>query len=101
MGMTFQDLLDKGLSVVKETGEIIKNILSTLYTRDNEVIGKYILVLAIAALLIFGLRLLNDEIEEYRNREGNESRKLPWYLRYWTLFLAIIFFYAIIFVLIL
>jgi len=101
MGMTFKDLFEKGLSVVKEIGDIIKNALSTLYAKDNEVIGKYVLILVIAGLLIFGLRLLSDEVDEYRGREGNESRKLPWYLRYRTLFLVIIFLYAIIFVLIL
>jgi ABC-type Fe3+ transport system permease subunit len=101
MGMTFQDLFDKGVSVARETGVIIKNALSTLYAKDNEVIGKYVLILAIAGLLIFGLRLLSGEVEEYRSREGNESRKLPWYLRYWTLFLGIIFLYTVIIVLIL
>lgn len=99
--MTFQDLFEKGLSVVRVIGDIIKNALSTLYAKDNEVIVKYVLILVIAGLLIFGLRLLSDEVDEYRGREGNESRKLPWYLRYWTLFLVIIFLYAIIFVLIL
>jgi|GEM_PF-2321853 len=99
--MTFHDLFEQGLSVAKELGEIISNALSTLYAKDNEVIGKYVLVLAIAGLLIFGLRLIRDEVEEFRGREGNESRKLPWYLRYRTIFLLIIFLYAIIFVLIL
>jgi len=99
--MTFQDLFEQGLSVAKVLGEIISNALGTLYAKDNEVIGKYVLVLAIAGLLIFGLRLIRDEVEEFRGREGNESRKLPWYLRYRTIFLLIIFLYAIIFVLIL
>ena len=99
--MTYQDLFDKGGSVAKEIGAIIKSGLSTLYAKDNEVIGKYVLILAIAGLLIFGLRLLSDEVEEYRGREGNESKKLPWYLRNWTLFFGIIFLYTIIFVLIL
>jgi hypothetical protein len=99
--MTFQELIQKGESATKEIGEIIINALSTLYAKDNEVIGKYVLVLAIAGLLIFGLRLLRDEVEEYRDREGNEFKKLPWYLRYTTLFLAIIILYAILFVLIL
>jgi len=101
MGMAFQDLYEEGLSVAKEIGEIIKNALVTLQAKDNEVIGKYVLVLAIACLLIFGLRLLRSEVEEYRDREGNESKKLPWYLRYWILFLVIIILYAILFVLIL
>ncbi|HYQ73425.1 MAG TPA: hypothetical protein VET88_16060 [Gammaproteobacteria bacterium] len=99
--MAFQDLYEAGLSVAKETGEIIKNALVTLYAKDNEVLGKYFLVLAIACLLIFGLRLLRSEVEDYRDREGNESGKLPWYLRYWILFLVIIILYAILFVLIL
>jgi hypothetical protein len=101
MGMTFHDLFEKGVSVAEEIGTIIKNGLSTLYAKDNEVIGKYVLVLAIGGLLIFGLRLLSDEVEEYRGREGAESKKLPWYLRYLTLFLGILFLYAVIFVLIL
>jgi len=101
MGMTFQDVLEKVASVAKEIVAAITNTLSTLYAKDNEVIAKYVLVLAIAGLLIFGLRLLNDEAEEYRNREGNEPAKLPWYLRYSTLFLGIIILYTIIFVLIL
>jgi high-affinity Fe2+/Pb2+ permease len=99
--MTYQDLFEKGVSVAKEIGATIQSGLSTLYAKDNEVIGKYALILAIAGLLIFGLRLLSDEVEEYRGREENKSRKLPWYLRYWTLFLVIIFLYTIIFVLIL
>lgn len=99
--MTFQDLFEKGLSVAKEIGEVIRNALSTLYAKDNEVIGKYVLLLVIAGLLILGLLLLSDEIEEYQGREGNESKKLPWYLQYRTIFLVIIFLYAIIFVLIL
>jgi hypothetical protein len=101
MGMTFQDLLERVVFVAKEIAAAITNTLSTLYAKDNEVIAKYVLVLAIAGLLIFGLRLLNDEAEEYRNREGNEPGKLPWYLRYSTLFLGIIILYTIIFVLIL
>ena len=99
--MTFQNLLEKVVSAAKETEAVIRNTLSALYAKDSEVIGKYVLVLAIAVLLIFGLRLLSDEVEEYRSREGNESGKLPWYLRYWTLFLGIILLYTIIFVLIL
>ena len=99
--MTFHDLLDKAVSVTKEIGTIIINGLSTLYAKDNEVIGKYVLVLAIGGLLIFGLRLLSDEVEEYRDRAGDRSKKLPWYMRYWTLFLGILFLYAVIFVLIL
>lgn len=99
--MTFQDLIEKGLSVAMEIGEIVINALGTLYAKDSEVIVKYVLVLAIAGLLIFGLRLLNDEVEEYRGREGNESGKLPWYLHYWPLLLGIIFLYVIVFVLIL
>jgi hypothetical protein len=99
--MTFQELIEKGASVTKEIGEIIRNAFSSLYAKDSEVIGKYILVLAIAGLLIFGLRLLSDEVEEYRDREGNEPKKLPWYLRYTTLLLVIIILYAILFVLIL
>lgn len=99
--MTFQELIEKGASVTEEIGGIIINALSRLYAKDNEVIGKYVLVLAIASILIFGLRLLGDEAEEYRGREGNESRKLPWYLRYWTLFIVIIILYAILFALIL
>jgi hypothetical protein len=99
--MTFQDLLEKVVSIAKEIEAVIRNTLSTLYAKDNEVIGKYVLVLAIAGLIIFGLRLLSDEVEEYRSREGNESKKLPWYLRYWTLFLGIMFLYTVIFILIL
>ena len=99
--MTFHDLIEGAFLVAKEIGEFIKNALSALYAKDNEVIGKYVLVLAIAGLLIFGLRLLSDEVEEYRDREGNESKKLPWYLRYTTLFVVIIILYAILFVLIL
>jgi hypothetical protein len=99
--MTFHDLLDKAVSVTKEIGTIIINGLSTLYAKDNEAIGKYVLVLAIGGLLIFGLRLLSDEVEEYRDRAGDRSKKLPWYMRYWTLFLGILFLYAVIFVLIL
>lgn len=99
--MTFQDLIESVLPVVNEIGENVKNALSALYAKDNEVIGKYVLVLAIAGLLIFGLRLLSDEVEEYRDREGNETKKLPWYLRYTTLFVVIIILYAILFVLIL
>lgn len=101
MGMALQDLYEEGLSVAKELGEIIKNAFVSLHAKDNEVIGKYVLVLAIACLLIFALRLLRSEVEEYRDREGNKSRKLPWYLRYWILFLIIIILYAILFVLIL
>jgi len=99
--MTFQELIEKGASVTKEIGEIVINAFSTLYAKDSEVIGKYVLVLAIAGLLIFGLRLLSDEVKEYRDREGNESKKLPWYLRYTTLLLVIMILYAILFVLIL
>jgi hypothetical protein len=99
--MSFDDLIERLLLAAKETGDNITDALSTLLTKDNEVIGKYVLVLAIAGLLIFGLRLLNDEIKEYRDREGNEHKKLPWYLRYTTLVVAIIILYAILFVLIL
>ena len=103
--MTLQDLVEKGAIIAKEIGEIIKSAFQTLYATDIEVIGKYVLILALGGLLIFGIRLLSDEIEDYRGRKENESGKLPWYLRDWLLLLAIavvvVVVYAVIFVLVL
>ena len=94
-------MIDKGVETAKEIGNILQYVFHTIYTADIEVIGKYVLILGIAGLLILGLRLLSDELEEYRGRIENESRKLPWYLRDWALSLAIILLYAVIIILIL
>ena len=99
--MTLHDIVEKGVATAEEIGIILKNAFLTIYTKDIEVIGKYVLILAIAGLLLFGLRILGNEIEEYRVRNENESEKLPWYLRKWASFIVIILLYAVIFVLIL
>ena len=103
--MELQDLVEKGAIIAKEIGEIINNASHTLYTTDFEVIGKYVLILALGGLLIFGIRLLSDEIGDYSGRKENESGKLPWYLRGWVLLLGIavvvLVVYAVIFLLIL
>lgn len=102
--MTLHDLVEKVVIIAKETGEIIKNALHTLYAADIEVVGKYVLILSLGGLIIFGIHLLSDEIEEYRGSKENESGKLPWYLRGWALSFAIVgvilVVYAIIIVLI-
>lgn len=103
--MNLQDLVETGAIIAKEIGEIIRNTLHTLYATDIEVIGIYALILALGGLLIFGLRLLSDEIEDYSGRKENESGKLPWYLHDWVLLIAIavviLVVYAVIFVLVL
>jgi len=99
--MTLQDIIEKGAAAASEAGNILKTAFHKLYTTDIEALGKYVLLLLMAGLLILGLRLLGDELEEYRIRKENESEKLPWYLRGWALFLAIVLLYAVIFVLIL
>jgi len=99
--MTLQEVVEKGVAAAKEIGDILQHLFRTLYNTDIEVIGKYVLILVIGGLLLFGLRLLSDELEEYRVRKQNKSEKLPWYLRDWALFLAIIFLYTLIFTLIL
>jgi hypothetical protein len=102
--VTFHDLIDKGMILARELGEYINIAFNALYEKDTEVISKYVLILVLAGLLIFGIRLLSDEIQEYRRSRGNESGKLPWYLRDSSLFLAIVtiilLVYAVIFVLI-
>jgi hypothetical protein len=98
--MTLQDIVEKGVATAKEIGNILKNAFLTLYNTDVDVIGKYALILAIAVLLIFGLGILSAELEVYRVRNENESKKLPWYLRARALFVAIILLYTVIFVLI-
>ena len=98
--MTLQDLVGKGVAAAREAGNILKTVFHRIYTTDSEVIGKYVLLLLIAGLLILGLRLLGDELEEYRVRKENQSGKLPWYFRGWVIFLAIVLLYAVIFVLI-
>ena len=99
--MTLQDMIEKGVATAKETGIFLKNAFLTIYNKDIEVISKYILILAIAGLLLFGLRILGKELEEYRVRNENEPGKLPWYLHKWALILEITILYAVIFVLIL
>jgi len=105
MFMTLQDMVEQGVIIAKEIGEIIINAIHTLYATDSEVIIKYVLILVLAGLLISGLRLLGDELEEERVRKGNESGKLPWYLHGWTLFhvitIMILVIYAVFFALIL
>jgi hypothetical protein len=94
-------MVEKGVATAREIGIILKKAFLTIYNKDIEVIGKYALILAIAGLLLFGLRILGKELEEYRARNESESGKLPWYLHDWALILAIIIVYAVIFVLIL
>ena len=87
--MTLQDLIDKGAIIAREIGDILSVALKTLYEKDPKVIGIYVLILVLAGLLILGLRLLSDEIEEYRCSRENKSGNLPWYLRDSSIFLAI------------
>jgi hypothetical protein len=105
MNMTLQDLFEKGAIIANEISEIIKIAIIALYATDIEVTSTYVLILVLAVLMIFGIRLLSDEIEEFRYRKENESGMLPWYLHNRTLFLAIaaviIVVYAVIFMLIL
>ena len=101
MRMTLDDIVDQGLEAAEEIGNFLEYLLQITYAADNEVIAKYVLILGIAGLLMLGLRLLRDEIAEYRGRMENEARRLPWYLRNWALSLAIILLYAVIIVLIL
>lgn len=102
--MTLQDLIDKGMILAREIGEFLKIAFNTLYEKDTEVISKYVLILVLAGLLILGIRLISDEIQEYRGSRADDSGKLPWYLRDSTLFLAItsviLLVYAVIFALI-
>jgi len=103
--MTLQDLFEKAAIVADEISEIIKVAMIALSATDIEVISTYVLILVLAVLMMFGIRLLSDEIEEFRCRKKNESGMLPWYLHNRTLFLAIagvvIVVYAVIFMLIL
>jgi hypothetical protein len=103
--MTLQDLIDKGTILANEIGDILKLAFDKLHDKDIEIIGIYVLILVIGGLLIFGIRLLVDEIEEYRGSREDESGNLPWYLRDSSLFLAIVVLilvvFAVIFVLIL
>ena len=98
--MTLQDIVEKGVAAVEEIGNILKNAFIAIYNTDIEVTVKYVLIFGIAVLLIFGLGVLNSELEVYRVRNEDESKKLPWYLRARTLFIAIILLYIVIFVLI-
>ena len=103
--MTLQDLIDKGVILANEIGGILKIAFDKLHEKEFEIIGIYVLILVIGGLLIFGIRLLVDEIEEYRGSREDESGNLPWYLRDFSLFLAIVVLilvvFAVIFVLIL
>ena len=103
--MTLQDLYEKSASLVNELTNIIKIAISALDTADIEILVTYVLILSLAILMIFGIHLLNGEIEELRYRKKNESGKLPWYLYNRILFLAIVavivVVYAVIFMLIL
>jgi hypothetical protein len=103
--MTLQDLFDKGAMIADEISEITKIAISALYATDIKTLSTYVLILGLAILMIFGIRLLSDEIDELRGRKKNESGKLPWYLYNRTLFFAIsaviVVVYAVIFMLIL
>jgi hypothetical protein len=102
--MTLQDLIDKGAIVAREIGDILNVALNALYENDPKVTGIYVLILVLAGLLILGIRLLSDEIEEYRCSRKNKSGNLPWYLRDSSIFFAITVLilgvFAVIFVLI-
>ena len=98
--MTLRDIVEKGEAAAEEIGNILKNAFFAIYNTDIEVTGKYVLTFGIAVLLIFGLVILGAELEVYRVRNENKSKKLPWYLRARTLFVAIILLYTVIFVLI-
>lgn len=99
--MIAQDIVEKLKVIAKEFGEIARNVYQKLYTTDIEVIAKYVFILVLAGLLILGLRLLSDEVEEYRDRKKAEHGKMPWYLRDWILFifiaLVILITYAVVF----
>lgn len=103
--MTLQDLIEKGSIIAKEIGDILSVALNKLYEKEPKVIALYVLIFVLAVLLIIGIRLLNDEIEEYRCSRENKSEKLPWYLRDSSIFLAlavlILMAFAVILVLIL